>query len=271
MIKKEKHLAYILNSTPKELRTISNDIANYYTTKKKYKKNFLGIIKYKNGEPVYRLLNPSIKKLKRIQKLIYLKVIKKITLLDCVYGGIKGRSHIINAKKHLGKKYRFTTDIKRFYPSIDNDMVYKSFVNLNFSHDVSRLLTLLTTYKWCLPQGTPTSLGVANLVFMPIDEEINKYCESNNIFYTRYVDDLTFSASFDFKKNTFEILKIIEKSIFNINHLKTSYKIGPINITGIFAKINLLKPRIEQKIKLKHPHVRKSTKIGLASYFKQLK
>lgn len=33
-------------------------------------------------------------------------------------------------KKHQGKKYKFTIDLKDFFPSINNKKVYKMFVNV---------------------------------------------------------------------------------------------------------------------------------------------
>ena len=60
------------------------------------------------------------------------------------------------------------------------------------------LLTHLTTNNYALPQGTPTSTAIANIVFLPIDNKLIDYCIQKKLTYTRYVDDLVFSSHFDF-------------------------------------------------------------------------
>lgn len=49
--------------------------------------------------------------------------------------------------------------------------------------------------KNILPMGFPCSPFVSNLVLRPFDIVISKYCQLNNITYTRYADDMLFSAS----------------------------------------------------------------------------
>src|SRR5690606_10788268 len=99
---------------------------------------------------------------KRIQKNILLK----IDLPNYAFGAVKGKDNVDNAKQHQGKKYKFTTDLKDFFPSITNKAVNEMFVSQGFSHKVSGLLTKLTTYKGKIPQGAPTSSTLANLVFI---------------------------------------------------------------------------------------------------------
>src|SRR5690606_32967363 len=90
----------------------------------------------------------------------------------------------------------------------------------------------LTTWKYELPQGTPTSSHLANLVFLETDFRLIELCNQNNIVYTRYVDDLTFSSSICFKHLLNDILYIVISGGFKISYRKTKYE-GFQNITGI--------------------------------------
>ena len=49
----------------------------------------------------------------------------------------------------------------------------------NMSPDVGRILTKLTTYKYEVPQGIPTSTHIANLVALPIDQRLIEICDAN--------------------------------------------------------------------------------------------
>ena len=95
----------------------------------------------------------------------------------------------------------------------------------------------MTTWKYELPQGTPTSTHIANLVFLDTDLELIKLCNSNKITYTRYVDDLTFSSQQDFRHLLSEILNIVTSNDFKLSNRKTQYK-GNQTITGIDVFLN---------------------------------
>ena len=193
--------------------------------------------KYKDGTIKKRTLHPSIKELKAIQKSIKKNILAPILLPPELHGGVKKRSNITNAKPHKGNKYIFTTDLQNFYPNISNKSVYETFLSLGFSNHFSHSLTKLTTWKYALPQGTPTSTHISNLVFLKADYELIQLCNDNNITYTRYVDDLTFSSPTDFKHLLNEILEIIKENDSKLNYRKTRYK-GNQTVTGIDIFLN---------------------------------
>lgn len=158
---------------------------------------------------------------------------------EYAYGGIKNRDNIVNAKQHQGKKYKFTTDLKDFFPSISNKSVYAMFINNKFSPDVSSILTKLTTYKGSIPQGAPTSTTLANLVFCQTGKNLYEFSKKNELTFTSFVDDLSFSSKKDFKDKVPYILEIITKD-YKISHQKTHYSRNP-NITGLHPMNNWLK------------------------------
>jgi RNA-directed DNA polymerase len=161
---------------------------------------------------------------------------------DYAYGSIKGRNNILNARQHLGNRYFFSADLKSFFPSINNHMVYGALVAHNFSPDVARILTRLTTYKGTLPQGTPTSPLLSNLIFVSTGNKILELIKATNITYTSFLDDLTFSSRSNFKYLVPKILKIIRDDNYWLGHGKISYKTKDPEVTGITIKRNSMVP-----------------------------
>jgi RNA-directed DNA polymerase len=218
---------------PNDVEYISKNLDKFYKEwiEKKIDKKTGLPKKYLDGTEKQRTIRPSLGKLKVVQSIIKNKILTPIPLPDAVHGGVKRRSNITNAKPHQGNKFIFTTDLQEFYPNITSQRVYVTFCDF-FSPHFSHWLTKLTTWKYELPQGTPTSTHIANLVFLKTDLELIQLCNSNNITYTRYVDDLTFSSQQDFRHVLADILKIVTTNQFKISNRKTRYK-GKQTITGI--------------------------------------
>lgn len=241
MIRTPKHLAFLLKVEITEINNIISNIDKYYTEKIKLKKDKNGLpILDGKGRQKSRILNPSHKRLKVIQRRIQKNILLKLQLPDYAYGAVKGRDNVDNAAVHKGKKYHFTTDLRNFFPSINHYKVFEMLCNYQFSHEVARLLTKLTTYKGRLPQGAPTSSTLANLVFVKTGKNLESFAKKHQITYTSFVDDLTFSSPFDFKDKTNEIIEIIRKDGFKISHNKTNYSRNPL-VTGVHVMNNHLK------------------------------
>ena len=240
MISTPKHLAFVLKVDLKEIQSILKDVDKYYREKIIVKTDKFGKPKLDSkGNPKQRIINPSINRLKVIQKRIQKNILLKLHMPDYAYGAVKGRDNVSNAKKHQGKKYKFTTDLKDFFPSITNKSVYEMFVKEKFSHEVSSLLTKLTTFKGKIPQGAPTSSTLANLVFRKTGDILDNFSKENGLTFTSFVDDMTFSSPKDFKEIVPDILNIITAD-FKISHKKTNYSRNP-NITGLHPMNNHLR------------------------------
>ena len=234
-----KKLSATIGFKPVDVETLISNIDSYYKewVEKKTDKKTGDFKKYKDGTIKKRTIRPSLKELKAIQGNIKNKILVPISLPDCVHGGVKGRSNITNAKPHQGNKFQFTTDLQEFYPNISSQRVYDTFVKLNFSPHFSYWLTKLTTWKFELPQGTPTSTHIANLVFLETDLQLIELCQKHEITYTRYVDDLTFSSQKDFRPLLNDILNIVTLNGFKLSYRKTKYS-GKQTVTGINVYLN---------------------------------
>lgn len=247
-----KQLCADIGYDPTKLKYIIENIDDYYNEwfeKKKDKKNG-GYKKYKDGTEKKRIIRPSLKELKIVQKKIKNRILAPIKLPKHIHGGVKKRSNISNAKPHQGNKYQFTTDLQNFYPGIKHTQIYDTFLKLCYSNHYSNFLTKLTSWKYELPQGTPTSTHISNLVFLETDFKLIDLCNKHDIVYTRYVDDLTFSSPKCFKHLLNKILQIVIDGGFKISYRKTKYD-GNQNITGIDVYNNFIDApkKIMQKVK----------------------
>ena len=232
-------LPSIIGETNENINNIIKDIDSQYTERVEVK------IDPKTGKPkTYldgsikeRVIRPSRKKLKLIQSRIKDRILSKIELPHNVHGGVKKKSNITNAKPHQGNKYIFVTDLKDFFPSIKSKKIHDLFIELGYNKQFALQLTRLTTWKGEVPQGTPTSTHLSNIFFLKTDNELIKLCTENNITYTRYVDDLTFSSPQDFQYLIPTLLSVIKKSGLKISYRKTNYE-NKQTITGIVVLLH---------------------------------
>lgn len=253
MINTKKHLAYILKFDQREIDAILENIERFYGEKINFKLDKFNQPKLDaSGNPKKRIINPSKRRLKVLQKRINKNVLSKIKIPDYAFGAVKGKSNITNAKQHQGKKYKFTTDLKDFFPSISHKSVFQMFLKNGFSPSVARILTQLTTYKGKIPQGAPTSSTIANLVFIETGDALQKLSSNYGLTFTSFVDDMTFSSKEDFKGKIPEILDIIT-SQFRISHKKTNYSRNP-NVTGLHPMNNHLQIPKSFQEKLQNLH-----------------
>ena len=170
----------------KTIYSLSNNIENNY---KIYN------IKKKNGK--LRKIYEPYSILKHIQRKILENILnnKSISIYAKAYH--KGISLKDNALPHLNKDVILKLDIKNFFESISFFNVYESSFSIEyFPKSVGMILTYLCTYDDHLTQGSPTSAYISNLVMKEFDENIGNWCTTNNINYTRYSDDMTFSGNF---------------------------------------------------------------------------
>ncbi len=255
-----KKLSSILGCKPEEIKSICNNLKDYYKEWEEVKiSKATGEPKrYIDGTIKRRIFMPSLNRLKQLQSVVKDKILIPINVPKNVHGGVKKRNNITNAKAHQGNKYQFTTDLRDFYPRVTNKKVFEALLDAGLSNHFAYWITKLTTYKYQLPQGAPTSTHIANIIFLTVDKELIGLCEKNNITYTRYVDDLTFSSQQDFKFLINDFLKIIKKWGFNINYRKTEYSRNQ-SITGITVFNNYID--VPKSIKTKAKNENLSDKI----------
>ena len=167
-------------------------------------------IRKRNGK--LRSISEPLPSLKEIQIWILENILENIKVSPFAKAYKKNTGLIDNVKFHKGQQKVFTLDLKDFFPSIKTKAIEQIFLSFGYSKLISNLLAKLCTRDGHLPQGAPTSPYLSNLFFAPADNEIIKYCLSNNIKYTRYADDLSFSG--DFNENA--LFTIVESAISDL-------------------------------------------------------
>lgn len=134
-------------------------------------------------------------RLKEIQERIYRRLLKEIPLPPDVLGGVAGRSTLDNARIHLGGSVVVAVDIKSFFPSVTNAMVFSAWRRLGFGTDAASLLAQLTTHEGHLPQGAPTSTALANLVLVErCHGRLAVLSTAAGVVVSYWVDDITLSG-----------------------------------------------------------------------------
>jgi retron-type reverse transcriptase len=134
-----------------------------------------------------------------------------------------GSSIYDNAYPHIGSNVILVMDLDNFFPSIPANKVYSVFFSLGYPNNIASALVALCTYKGFLPQGSPASPKLANLVCSKLDARIQGYAGKKGITYTRYADDITLSCQSikKIEKAKSFIQTIINDEDFAINKKKT--------------------------------------------------
>jgi RNA-directed DNA polymerase len=158
-----------------------------------------------------------------------------------------------NASVHRGRRFVFNIDIKDFFDSINFGRVYGFFLkNKDFSltDDVAKVLAAIACHEGKLPQGSPCSPVISNLIGQILDIRLVKLARSHGCSYSRYADDLTFSTNKQDFPSAIAALgedhswvvgqglsEIIEKSGFQLNPKKTrmQYRDSRQEVTGLIV------------------------------------
>ena len=184
-------------------------------------------------------------------------------------GFVPGKSIADNAKAHVGMHYVFNIDLKDFFPSIERARIVARLQvrPFNFTKEVALAIGGLCTmrvlqdgshteepkYRYVLPQGSPASPVITNLMCDKLDYQLSGLAKRFGLNYTRYADDITFSSlhnvyqeDSDFRK---ELLRIIAGQGFTINGKKTRLnKVGARQeVTGLTvspSKVNVTRKYI---------------------------
>jgi retron-type reverse transcriptase len=155
------------------------------------------------------------------------------------HGFKTGFSIITNASLHRNKRWVFNTDLKDFFPAINFGRVYGFFIkDRNFELDpkIATIIAQIACHENKLPQGSPCSPVISNLITHILDLKLNKLANDLRCTYTRYADDLTFSTNEkEFPEAIARLIKgsddkwvagdgvlhLIYRAGFQVNHEKT--------------------------------------------------
>jgi len=245
-----------------------------------------------------RLLSAPHEALSKAQQWVLQNVLSKLSVEGEAHGFVKGRSTVTNARAHLGQGTVVNLDLSNFFPTITFGRVRGLFESLGYSPAVATVFALIctesprrkvvydgTTY-WVavgergLPQGACTSPAISNLVSRKLDRRLTGMTRKMGWAYTRYADDLTFSAQNELvddgkggkKKGRGDlgillarVRHIVQEEGFAINPKKgrVQHAGGRQEVTGIVVNDKLAMPREEVRKLRAILHAAKKT--GLAA------
>lgn len=132
--------------------------------------------------------------LRKIQERI-LYLLEPVVLPNYAHAAVKKRSYRSNAYAHVDSPRIATYDLKNFYGSIQNYLVYSFFFyDLKCAPDVAGTLTKLTTFQNAMPTGSPLSPLLSLHAAKPMLDEFAILAQTQGLIFTCYIDDLTFSG-----------------------------------------------------------------------------
>lgn len=134
--------------------------------------------------------------LKMLQRAALDTLLSPVAAHDASMAFAPGKSIAMNARRHLGASYLFSTDIRSFFLSITSEHI-RDMLEAQFQHlspEAREEVHDLVTLNGRLPQGAPTSPHIANLVMFSFDEFCCAKAAEAEAVYTRYADDISVSS-----------------------------------------------------------------------------
>lgn len=194
-----------------------------------------------------RVIAQPTAEVKALQKLLLGILRGKLPVHSCAKAYQPGTSIRDHALPHAPNRYLLKLDFKDFFPSIKGG---------DFSSHIKRHLdipdveieifthaffwTPKKTMDFVLAIGAPSSPWISNTILFEFDELLTDYCDSKNVKYTRYADDLAFSTNTphvlkDVHTFVQDICKEIAYPRLNINESKTVFtsKKNSRSLTGL--------------------------------------
>jgi retron-type reverse transcriptase len=169
--------------------------------------------------------------LKQAQHWILTNILDKLQVHQAAHGFCRKRSIITNATPHVGADVVINFDLKDFFPSISYKRVKGLFHSFGYSETAATIFALLSTAADVeklqldgktyyvavgdrhLPQGSPASPAITNLLCRRLDKRLTGMADNLGFTYTRYADDITFSASSHNLRHVCNILRRTESIV----------------------------------------------------------
>jgi RNA-directed DNA polymerase len=158
------------------------------------------------------------------QHRILSKLLDYAVIPEYIYAFEKDKSIPVMAQKHVEKKLVISIDLKDFFHSITQKMLFDALERMGVTGAAARTVSELCTYKFFVPQGALTSPKVANIIsahtFGPV---VKEYCDSKGLDLTIYADDLTISTNAEVAPAEIitEVSNFIRAAGFRVNREKT--------------------------------------------------
>ena len=191
-----KELAMLLGYKPSALTSI------IYKTPIEQRYSEFEIPKKNGGVRLIKAPSPKLKVLQsRLANYLYacLEEIEKSRRTKSVSHGFRKSVGIVsNAKSHKNRRFVLNLDLENFFPSFHFGRVRGFFLKdkcFDLNEEVATTIAQIACDGQALPQGSPCSPVISELVGQILDLRLLRFAKKNGIRYSRYADDLTFSTN----------------------------------------------------------------------------
>ena len=174
-----------------------------------------------------RLISAPMPRLKRAQYWVLDNILAKVPVHAAAHGFLPGHSIVSNATPHANQDVVINLDLQDFFPSVGYARIKGVFAHLGYAEAVATVLALLCSEAraeaWVidgetvhiagplkarvLPQGAPTSPQLTNILCRSLDRRLAGLSAQLGFTYTRYADDMSFSASGEAADRVGELLR----------------------------------------------------------------
>ena len=163
----------------------------------------------------HRTIAQPAREVKVLQRWVMKHVLGEFEAHPAATAYRRGVSVLDNAKPHANGRFLLKMDFKDFFPSLKarDFRTYLRRRKSSLTTDEIEALCLILfwtpkhTTDLRLSIGAPSSPVLSNILMAGFDRHIAAVCVSNDVTYTRYADDLSFSAAVS------ERLQILEQAV----------------------------------------------------------
>lgn len=193
----------------------------------------------KNGKK--RLITAPDSSLKKMQKLVLNNVLYRFPVHKNMFGFVPDVSMREGACVHfmpfldqqVVSRWMLNIDLENCFPSVRANILQNMFEDIfaellwdygvrdeDVFFEFCKIMVDLTTHNGRLTQGAPTSPYLTNLVisWSGIADDLQEYCDKQNLFFSIYADDIAISSVDNNQIFIEEVIKCIEShGIFTVN------------------------------------------------------
>jgi retron-type reverse transcriptase len=172
--------------------------------------------------------------LKALQRWVVQNILDKCPIHPAAKAYRSKTSILSNAEPHKANRFLLKLDFENFFPSIlasDFRHYVETHPNVCPMEDLENLEKILFFRRRSDPIarlsiGAPSSPALSNILLFEFDQLVGSHCDSRNIVYTRYADDLVFSCGEinvlgNAEKKVREICQELKSPRLTINEDKT--------------------------------------------------
>lgn len=157
-------------------------------------------IKKKNGG--YRKISQPAREVKSLQRALIKRVLSHLPIHEAATAYRTNRNIRDNALPHAAAGPILKMDFRDFFPSIkDSDWIQYCRDNSVFDNEEDTFISSRILFKreprrysLRLAIGAPSSPLLSNILMRDFDEIVSRSLQVDHVTYTRYADDMTFSA-----------------------------------------------------------------------------